>query len=485
MMGALLVFLLLFQQELLVDSKEIRTKEFGTWNHTTKLGKKGIDVAGMTTLTFSHKGCSHSIVKLYQTGFVTGTLALKFSLMIKDIESGLRFGHMRTCALSKNRNLKCGNKIKATMTSSCGEFKPFWISIAESGTVMVGEGCEVGRNTLWTMSDIGSFSLGEIGLSSLGTTLWKFDEECVEAETISHRPSIAPVSNLPVHETLETDKGKELLRLSQNGIDVTAISFLFFEVTSCVKGTIFFFPFGEKIGDRVHKVAIQVTNTDGNIVAKHKKCTIQENEHEELDCTGAVSHPIEPICNEFKTFWIRINPTGQTEIGVGCNPENGAMFTYYDERPFTLGDIALDSRGPATWRFGTSICSTASSPTSSITSDNDEDDVDDPDSEDENIADGTLSLMDDASVHTRTSGSVVEVEPDNMGTDGSTGSGQRGELSDTEAAGEEDQPNLSSILKSFLDGDGSSAGTTTPSLGMLLAVCLHHLWHRLFGQTDN
>ncbi|XP_046326865.2 uncharacterized protein LOC124111260 [Haliotis rufescens] len=659
MMGALRVLLLLLlRQELLVESKEIRTNESGNWDYITKLSNKGINVAGMTTLTFSHKGCGKATVELYQQGFAEDSLALKFSLMIKDKKSGHRFGNMRKCILTKTKNMNCSDKIRATMTSSCDDFKPFWISMAESGIFMVGEGCKPGNNTLWKLSDIGSFNLGEIGLGSDDTTEWKFGEECSEAVSASTSPTTTvPVSHLPVQVNLQTVKEKGFLRLSQNGIAVTRLSTLFFEVTSCDKGQLILLPGGEKIGDRAHKFVVQQTTTEGNVIARHLKCTILG--YEDFDCYGSVSYAMEPICNEYKTFWIRLKSSEVVEYGEGCNPENGTMFTYTGESPFSLGDIAVKSRGSAKWKFGSSVCN-RSLTTSTIDDDEEDDwkDRDDPDINGSGIEGGSDNTEKAASV---SSGSAGEVGPDNVGTDvfggsdgnetdeedesringdrehaegvepnnigtnvavdsvnieqstaaevGSNNSGttqesapntikadkvggsvnaetteergsgsvvtnngdpdtivslrstdspgsagndgldhsgnagegesdtsgsagveatdvsvsrselgnietaleqineesgvttgeiaateqtsvtvsaQSGELADmADRDEEEDNPNLSSILKSFLDSDGSSAGTSTPSLGMLLAVCLHHLWNRLFGQNAN
>lgn len=154
---------------------------------------------------------------------------------------------------------------------------------------------------------------------------------------------------LPKLMTLSTDKQKGFIRLSQNGINVTETSTLFFKVTSCEKGQFFLLPAGEVIGDRVHKFVVQ-KKTEGNITAKHAKCIIIG--YENFECDQGVTYPMQSICNGTETFWIRMKSSGEVGFGKGCNPEIGTMSTHIDEKPFSLGDIGLSSNVLAKWKLG-------------------------------------------------------------------------------------------------------------------------------------
>lgn len=151
----------------------ITTENSGGWNKTIRVSEQGIDVAGMTTFTFSHKGCNTSNVKLFQKGFEKDSLVLNFFLM-KTNKKGQMFGTMWLCTFKEKKTLDCNVKFKATTTNFCDDYKPYWVNIAVSGTIMIGEGCEVGTNILWKLSNMGSFNLGEIGVGSEGVAQWKF-----------------------------------------------------------------------------------------------------------------------------------------------------------------------------------------------------------------------------------------------------------------------------------------------------------------------
>ncbi|VDI17600.1 Hypothetical predicted protein, partial [Mytilus galloprovincialis] len=145
------------------------------WQYVVDINKHGLDLSGITTLTFKVKAC-HGV-----------------RIIMSNSDDGDSSKPMYNFEIGSNKNQRSGfqrrNDDSLTLASkktvfydtpgvcSCDEYRPFWISVI-NGVLMIGKGLIVGINVIAEWIDPNPFIIRSIGLIT-GQTLgeWKVQIE--------------------------------------------------------------------------------------------------------------------------------------------------------------------------------------------------------------------------------------------------------------------------------------------------------------------
>ena len=161
--------------------------------YVVDINKHGLDLSGITTLTFTVKAC-HG-VKIIMSNSDDGDSSKPMYSFIMGGEKNLRSGFQRRNDDSLTLASQQTVHYDTPDVCSCDEYRPFWIS-AINGVLMIGKGLIVGINVIAEWTDQNPFTIRSIGIYTNWETIgeWKVqiggnikiknvNGECVKATT--------------------------------------------------------------------------------------------------------------------------------------------------------------------------------------------------------------------------------------------------------------------------------------------------------------
>ncbi|XP_063411210.1 uncharacterized protein LOC134694143 [Mytilus trossulus] len=148
------------------------------WQHVADINQYGLDISGITTLTFEVKACKdvniimsnsddgNSSKPIYQ--FIIGGWGNKKSAIQRRRDYPLTNGSFQAF------------KFDTSDLCNCAEYRPFWISTT-NGVLMIGKGLIVGTNVIAEWTDPNPFTVRRIGIyTNIGEAgVWKVQIEVV------------------------------------------------------------------------------------------------------------------------------------------------------------------------------------------------------------------------------------------------------------------------------------------------------------------
>ncbi|VDI35260.1 Hypothetical predicted protein [Mytilus galloprovincialis] len=150
------------------------------WQYAVDINQYGLDLSGITTLTFEVKACNdvtiimsnsddgNSSKPIYQ--FIIGGWRNKISAI------------QRRSYYSLTQDAYQTFKFNTLGLCQCAEYRPFWIS-TKNGVLMIGKGFIIGTNVVAEWTDPNPFTVRRIGIY---TNIWRTGVWKVQIEVVNN-----------------------------------------------------------------------------------------------------------------------------------------------------------------------------------------------------------------------------------------------------------------------------------------------------------